>query len=211
MGVGLLTLATSVATASDSRFFPEVGPVPTTYTKVTADGVVLIPAGPYMMGATTNVWHEFDEDEVPRHPVEVSAFYTERTEVTNDKMVEVLQWAYGQDKISVTSATVRNLEGNQQELLDLDDSDCRITWDGSQFGMKAAKGSGYPCVEVTWYGAVAFSNYRSEREGLTPCYNLSDFSCNWGANGYRLPTEAERVQGRPGSWSGNGPRSGRYF
>jgi formylglycine-generating enzyme required for sulfatase activity len=57
--------------------------------------------------------------------------------------------------------------------------------------MKSAKGSGYPCVEVTWFGAAAFCNYLSEKEGRTTCYDLSNWSCNWSANGYRLPTEAE--------------------
>ena len=74
-------------------------------------GMVLIPAGSFMMGATTNVGYEFYSDEVPRHPVDVSAFYMDQYEVTNNEMVEVLQWAYDQNKISVTSASVRNLEG----------------------------------------------------------------------------------------------------
>jgi formylglycine-generating enzyme required for sulfatase activity len=46
-------------------------------------------------------------------------------------------------------------------------------------------------VEVTWCGACAYCNFRSLREGKTPCYDFSDWSCDWSANGYRLPTEAE--------------------
>jgi len=111
--------------------------------------------------------------------------------VTNDEMVRVMQWAYDNGKLTMSSTSAINAQGDQQELLDLDDSGCRITWDGSTFGMKSAKGSDYPCVEVTWYGAAAYCNYRSEKEGKTPCYNLNNWSCDVSVNGYRLPTSNE--------------------
>ena len=46
-------------------------------------------------------------------------------------------------------------------------------------------------VEVGWYGAAEYCNWRSAMEGRTPCYDTSTWPCNFGANGYRLPTEAE--------------------
>ena len=50
-----------------------------------------------------------------------------------------------------------------------------------------------PVEHVSWYEAVDFCNKLSEKEKLTPCYTGSgeDISCNFSANGYRLPTEAE--------------------
>jgi formylglycine-generating enzyme required for sulfatase activity len=48
-----------------------------------------------------------------------------------------------------------------------------------------------PVEQVTWAAAVKFCNARSEREGLTPCYDPKTWACNFSANGYRLPTEAE--------------------
>ena len=51
-----------------------------------------------------------------------------------------------------------------------------------------------PVECVTWYDAVEYCNKRSVIEGLTPCYtgNKGDgYTCDFGANGYRLPTEAE--------------------
>jgi len=69
-----------------------------------------------------------------------------------------------------------------------------------------------PAVFVSWFDAIAYCNYRSTQEGLTPCYSYStygtnpsdwpagwdsnDFSSyqvntNWNASGYRLPTEME--------------------
>jgi hypothetical protein len=52
-------------------------------------------------------------------------------------------------------------------------------------------GDNYPVYYVSWYDAVTYCNLKSQQHGLTPCYNLSDWSCDFSANGYRLPTEAE--------------------
>jgi formylglycine-generating enzyme len=69
-----------------------------------------------------------------------------------------------------------------------------------------------PVETVSWFDAIEYSNRRSIDEGITPCYSYSDYgtnpddwptgwntnwqnhmnvSCNWTADGYRLPTEAE--------------------
>jgi formylglycine-generating enzyme required for sulfatase activity len=54
------------------------------------------------------------------------------------------------------------------------------------------KGDKNPVEQIRWSDAVKFCNKRSELEGLLPCYNLTNWQCNFEANGYRLPTEAER-------------------
>jgi len=48
-----------------------------------------------------------------------------------------------------------------------------------------------PVEQVTWSAAVKFCNARSTQEGLSPCYNTNTWECDFSANGYRLPTEAE--------------------
>jgi formylglycine-generating enzyme required for sulfatase activity len=48
-----------------------------------------------------------------------------------------------------------------------------------------------PVEQVTWTAAVRFCNERSRQEGLTPCYDTNTWACDFTANGYRLPTEAE--------------------
>jgi len=52
-------------------------------------------------------------------------------------------------------------------------------------------GENYPIYNVTWYDAVEYCNVLSIQYGRTPCYDLSDWSCDFSANGYRLLTEAE--------------------
>jgi sulfatase modifying factor 1 len=70
------------------------------------------------------------------------------------------------------------------------------------------KGDNLPVEQVNWYDTVEFCNRLSDREGLTRCYSGSGESdregliscyggsgenirCNFKANGYRLPKEAE--------------------
>ncbi len=48
-----------------------------------------------------------------------------------------------------------------------------------------------PVERTQWTDAARFCNKCSELEGLTPCYDLDTWECNFAATGYRLPTEAE--------------------
>ncbi len=54
-------------------------------------------------------------------------------------------------------------------------------------------GDGLPVESVSWLDAIHYCNARSEMEGLTPAYTVEDQVVTWnrGADGYRLPTEAE--------------------
>lgn len=57
------------------------------------------------------------------------------------------------------------------------------------------KGNRHPVETVTWKDAVIFCNALSIREGLKPCYSLSEdkkeITFDQLANGFRMPTEAE--------------------
>ncbi|MDP8209635.1 MAG: formylglycine-generating enzyme family protein [Candidatus Stygibacter australis] len=55
-------------------------------------------------------------------------------------------------------------------------------------------GEDAPVEQVGWYDAVKYCNKRSDQEGLDRCYTGSgtnNIKCDFNANGYRLPTEAE--------------------
>ncbi len=55
------------------------------------------------------------------------------------------------------------------------------------------KEAGKPMVRIDWFAATDYCNKLSEKEGLTPCYTKKGktVTCDFTANGYRLPTEAE--------------------
>ncbi len=53
------------------------------------------------------------------------------------------------------------------------------------------KGEKNPVEQLRWSDAVLFCNKRSERDGFKPCYDPETWACDFSADGYRLPTEAE--------------------
>lgn len=159
-------------------------------------GMVLVPAGTFTMGDTVLVNCGTDEHQVTlTHP-----FYIGQYEVTNQEYLEAVQWAYDNGYVNATSSSVTdNLDGSTVELLDLDDPDCEIQFSGGVFSVRDA-GHGinpdHPVKEVSWYGAVRYCDWLSLEEGLPRAYEHSgDWSCNggdpYGAQGYRLPTDAE--------------------
>jgi len=131
-------------------------------------GMVLIPAGAFTMGDTL-------DGLVNAIPVSVtlSAFYMDVHEVSWSQWQSVYFWA---------------------------------TNHGYALTAGAGKAANHPVHSVSWYDCVKWCNARSEQAGLTPVYytdatqttvyrtgqiNITNACVNWGANGYRLPTEAE--------------------
>ncbi|MDD4223250.1 MAG: SUMF1/EgtB/PvdO family nonheme iron enzyme [Candidatus Cloacimonetes bacterium] len=56
-------------------------------------------------------------------------------------------------------------------------------------------GGSFPVENISWMDIILYCNARSEREGLEKAYSFtggaSSVRCDFNANGYRLPTEAE--------------------
>jgi len=136
------------------------------------ENFVLVTGGTFTMGDTRGQGDP--DDELPTHTVTLNSFYIGKYEVTQAEYSQYMQPGSG--------------------------------WTSS-FGL----GDNYPAYFVSWYAILKYCNLRSIAEGLTPCYTINGSTdpanwgavptsnnstwnaaiCNWNANGYRLPTEAE--------------------
>ncbi len=136
---------------------------------------------------------EGTSDELPVHGVLLSPYYIDRYEVTNEQYAAALNWANAQGGlITVTDGVVHKYGSVNAPYCDTNsaDAESRIHWDGGTFSVTFGK-EDHPVLEVSWYGSVAFCNWRSAMEGKPLCYDLATWTCDFGVAGYRLPTEAE--------------------
>ena len=142
------------------------------------ENFVLIPAGSFQMGS----WNycSLFASSIPVHQVTITKdFYMGKYEVTQAEYEKYCSY------------------GSRSPSSDYGDGD------------------NYPAYYVSWYDALVYCNKRSVAEGLTPCYSIDGSkdpaawgevpteiddplrdtwdaaTCDFSANGYRLPTEAE--------------------
>mgnify|MGYP002856811636 CR=1 FL=1 len=134
-----------------------------------ADEMVELPSGIFYLGSD-----DYENNEHPKHDVKISKIAVQKTEVTQAEYRDVVGVNYSR-----------------------------------------YKGDNRPVEEVSWFDAVVFCNKLSIASGYTPVYSLNgetnpenwgdiprrgnddeieawtNISCDFSANGYRLPTEAE--------------------
>jgi len=107
----------------------------------------------------------------------------DKYEVSNAKFADFLN----NSTVTVSGADVYQVGGAGERICSLSNG---LTHNGSAFVIDAGKDH-HPVVYVTWYGAALYCNYLSTVNGRTPCYDETTFACDFTADGFRLPTEAE--------------------
>jgi formylglycine-generating enzyme required for sulfatase activity len=115
-------------------------------------------------------------------------FHMQTTEVTTSQLADVYNWAADQGLVTIGPAGVSLPEGGPELLLihELGTMQELAGVLSPRSGM-----SNLPANMVTWFGAMAYCNFLSDREGLPWAFDFTNWTIDLDANGYRLPTEAE--------------------
>jgi formylglycine-generating enzyme required for sulfatase activity len=151
--------------------------------------LIAVPAGKFYFGNVSG-----DYDEKPQNLTYMTIpYYIGKYEITNSQYSDMLNYAMSQNELTgdyIRNVTVKNLNGTSNELVNLDDRECEIYFDGTQFKPRAGKEK-RPAIELTWWGAAFYCNMISRQLNLNELYDLTEWKCNFDLTGYRLPTEAE--------------------
>jgi formylglycine-generating enzyme len=168
--------------------------------------IAYIPDGSFQMGDSFSAG---SSSELPVHTVTVDFFYLDKYEITNGQYCQYLNSALGQGVITVESSGIVYQAGSGTSYPYCDTSKSslysQIAYSSGVFSV-LTKGersmANDPMVGVSWYGSVAYCNWRSQQEGKEQCYNLSTWVCDFNKHGYRLSTEAEWEYAARGGLSG---------
>jgi len=151
-----------------------------------------VESGTFNMGSISG-----DEDETPVREITLTHdFQIGILEITNLEYCEVLNWALGKGKVSGAYNDLSYVYADDAFALSsiLEEEDGIISFSNTSRIFKVELGmENLPITGVTWFGAIAYTNWLSMINNYTTLYTgtTSVSSDVYGNEGYRLPTEAE--------------------
>jgi formylglycine-generating enzyme len=146
--------------------------------------MILVEGGTFMMGrndATDKIKGFEFENELPRHEVRLKSFYIGKYEVSVKEYKEFV------------AAKGKKMPPQPDEEWFNEHPDTKLYYPLSKTQWWGWRDE-FPMHNITWFDAVEYCNWLSEKNGLKKVYTFVDkFDVKWdlSANGYRLPTEAE--------------------
>jgi formylglycine-generating enzyme required for sulfatase activity len=169
----------------------------------TKPDMVLVEGGSFQMGNPGTAAPKGDIDERPVHSVAVKSFYISKYEVSVKEYKQFIDYTGVTDFITkrehkMPSAPDSAWYAEHPDTKKFYPLPTQPWWDWVD---------NFPMQHITWYDAVAYCNWLSEKSGLEKCYvENSDggIDLDRTKNGYRLPTEAEwEFAARGGNKSNN--------
>jgi len=140
-----------------------------------------------------------DEKKVIAPHIEVKEVKEEKSVYRSDsQFVHIPHGRFLMNKLNSEKGNMREVELSEymisRFLVTFDEYDrfCKETNHDAPDDCKWGRGV-MPVINVSWYDAVNYCNWKSEKDGLELSYNISGTNITWNreAKGYRLPTEAE--------------------
>jgi formylglycine-generating enzyme required for sulfatase activity len=159
-----------------------------------------------------------NDDEYPRHEVTLSSYEIGKYEVTAQEYCDFLNYAGHPARNVLRTPSGNPWRGHNNPLHFGPDNvpimspalpESMLKWVDGYFVPKTKIGlpgeteysmENNPESAVTWYGAVVYCNWLSERDGFEPVYNTDTWEADWTKNGYHIPTEAQWE--RAAAWDG---------
>jgi formylglycine-generating enzyme required for sulfatase activity len=117
-------------------------------TPAPAEGMVLVPAGTFVMGSDVGA-----DDERPRREVYLGAFYIDKYEVTNGEYVEFL---------NAVEDHLERCGGHVCIDTKDEDPDSHILYKAGRYTVETGY-ENHPVIKVSWYGAKAYCEYYGKR------------------------------------------------
>ena len=178
---------------------------------VEVNGTATKPTDPEKSGRTFNDWYTSNAYSATKY--DFTAAVTENTTI-------YARWWTSSVFISGRDITIGNITASDHEVTQ-SEYETYCTYGSSTPSGTYGAGTDYPAYYVSWYDALVYCNKRSMAESLTPCYTIGGTTdpaqwpdavsdgagkycgpssddatwnaatCDFTANGWRLPTEAE--------------------
>jgi formylglycine-generating enzyme required for sulfatase activity len=136
--------------------------------------MVTVPAGKFWRGSCNTTTTPSCNSGAPGYS---STIYTGETPL---KEITLSAFAIGKYEVTVAEYALCVAAGK-----------CATPATGSGFNWNISGREQHPINGVSWIDAATYANWLSGLEGLTLCYNTTNWAVDWNCTGYRLPTEAE--------------------